>query len=99
MRTTVIQLAMLGPMPASDDENAEAWLMNAEKHLDALEEPATDNEARLVAKLFGPDDCFGAAWALIHFIESAPGWPLQDVLDLPPNEWIELLQIRIDNAG
>ena len=37
---------------------------------------------------------FGLAWSLLHAIETAPGWPLMDVLSNADNEWIERLRER-----
>jgi hypothetical protein len=46
--------------------------------------------------LFGPDDCYGVAWTLLHLIESAPGWPLHDCLQDIRNEWTERLRLRAE---
>ena len=57
--------------------------------------PLTDDEARLLVTIFGPDDYFGAAWTVLHLVESAPGWPLYDCLANVSNEWIARLQKRV----
>jgi hypothetical protein len=44
--------------------------------------------------LFGPDDCFGLGWTLLHLIETAPGWPIKAVLDGSQGEWIDRLRER-----
>ena len=62
--------------------------------LNAISQPVSDEEAEALARLFGPDDCFGLAWTLVHLIESAPGWPLVDRLPAIDNEWIVLLRDR-----
>jgi hypothetical protein len=49
-------------------------------------------------KLFGLDDCFGLAEPLLHLVESAPGWPLEDCLKNSDNEWIKFLKLRIENG-
>jgi hypothetical protein len=62
-----------------------------------IEQPISDDDARALVKLFGPDDSFGLAWTLLHLIETAPGWPLEDVLDESGNEWVDRLKQRAKN--
>ncbi|HEX9412867.1 MAG TPA: hypothetical protein VF916_05140, partial [Ktedonobacterales bacterium] len=78
MRQVVQELATLGPLPGSE-EATEEQLHHYQELLAALTPPATDQEARILVTLFGPDECFGLAWTLLHLIESAPGWPLPDL--------------------
>jgi hypothetical protein len=98
MREAIQNLVALGPMPASDDPSVKSWLALAEPALRALTRPLTNDEARALATLFGPDDCFGAAWTVLHLVETAPDWPLQDVLGMPSNEWTDRLGQRVANA-
>jgi hypothetical protein len=65
----------------------------------SIGKPVTDEEARVLASLFGPDDCFELEETLIHLVESAPGWPLWDCLEDTSNEWIQRLRRRLENAG
>jgi len=59
-----------------------------------------DEEAALLIECFGPDDCYGLAWALLHLIESAPGGiPLRSKPSPSSNEWIQLLWERSHLAG
>ncbi|HEV7690448.1 MAG TPA: hypothetical protein VGO52_06490 [Hyphomonadaceae bacterium] len=74
------------------------WLQNAESLVKTIAKPVSDDDARALAKLFGPDECFGFGWTVLHLIETAPGWPLPDVLAMPKNEWIERLKKRVENA-
>ncbi len=99
MRPEVVKLLALGRVPADNDPHIETWLQEAEKYLDGLDNQATDEEARAIATLLNQNDGFGVSWTFLHFIESAPGWPLQDVLSMPTNEWIETLQIRVNNSA
>lgn len=50
--------------------------------------------ARALVQLFGPDDCFGLAWSLLHLIETLPGWPSEDTLKGLHGEWIDRLRER-----
>ena len=97
MRAEVAQLVALGPFPAEDaasDEDVE----RREALLTAIERPLTDEEARALVSVFGPDDFYGGAWTMLHLIESAPGWPLEDALQNEDNEWIRRLRQRLENA-
>jgi hypothetical protein len=97
MRQAVLELIKLGPLPASSGADVfEIELF--EESLEGITKPVSDDEARAMVKLFGPDDCFGLAWTMLHLIESAPGWPLLDSLAGSENEWVQRLRSRADNA-
>jgi hypothetical protein len=102
MRKEVIELGKLGPLPSSVDalrDNLGSLIFQYEKLIISIKKPVTDEEARLLTGIFGPDDGYGLAWILLRLIESAPGWPLWDTLHGSDNEWIELLRQRLKNAG
>jgi hypothetical protein len=95
MRPEVQELVAMGPLP--DSASAAGDMMKLEEYgrlLDAISKPVSDEEAEALVRLFGPDDCFGLAWTLVHLIESAPGWPFVDRLPAVDNEWIALLRDR-----
>lgn len=97
MRDEVRQLVKLGPLP--DEQSAtEEQLGDIERWLLQISGPVSDEEARALVGLFGPDDCYGLAWTLLHLVETAPGWPLQDCLEAPGGEWGERLRGRVENA-
>ncbi|MFJ6632552.1 hypothetical protein ACIQMR_14290 [Streptomyces sp. NPDC091376] len=63
--------------------------------LAAISRPVTREEAAALATCFGPDDCYGAAWTLVHLIETAPG-PVPQLED-PGSEvgdWAQTLWAR-----
>ncbi len=95
MRDEVRALIDLGPLP-DEDASEEAIERHGEALL-AIKRPLTLEEARALANLFGPDDCYGLAWTLLHLIESAPGWSLADV---PAGDdlWLATLRGRLLNA-
>jgi hypothetical protein len=98
MQTAVVELARMGSLPMSagaDPKIVESW----QNVLAAVKTPVSDDEARVLVQVFGPDDCFGLAWTLLHLIETAPNWPLSDCLSLDDNEWIGRLKVRAQNAG
>jgi hypothetical protein len=86
----------LGPLPSSEKAEV-STLEQFEKLLRQVQKPISDNDARALVRLFGPDECFGLAWTLVHLIETAPGWPLEDALNESTNEWVELLKLRFEN--
>jgi hypothetical protein len=89
----VREFAELGPLPASTD--SERTVARHQEWLSRITSPVTDEEAELLASCFGPDDCFGLAWTLLHIIESAPnGGPIKAPPADDENEWIKRLWAR-----
>ena len=69
IRDEVTHLLRLGALPTVD---ADEHIIEAhDDALRAVRAPLSDEEAALLIKLFGPDDCYGLAWKLLHLIESA----------------------------
>ena len=111
MRAEVKRLVELGPLPTEEDYNEERFA-EYERLIRALVRPATDEEAAALLGVFGPeegDSCYGLAWALLHFIETAPNWPveppsnetardLEKRLRDSQNPWVQYLWRRITNA-
>src|SRR5262249_45374495 len=94
MRQAVQELATVGPLPR-EDEATEEQVLHDQALLTSLTRPATDQAARVLVPLCGPDECFELAWTLLHLIASAPGWPLPDFLaDTDANEWHVRLRRR-----
>lgn len=88
IRCEISELMGLGPFPGSRDVVL-TTIDRQDQLLRRIVAPVTDDEARELVKLFGPDDYYGGAWTVLHLIESAPHWPLADCLPDPsPNEWI-----------
>lgn len=93
MQSAIQQLIGLGPLPSSGTATTPV-VRTFEQEFSKVKTPISDDEARALIKLFGPDDCFGLAWTLLHLIETAPGWPLKDVFDTSSGEWIDRLRER-----
>ena len=96
IRPEVRDLVSLGPLP--DEKAAVERITRHEDRLHRVARPVTDAEARLLVGLFGPDDSYGLAWTLLHLIETAPGWPLEECLRGDGNEWVRRLRLRVENA-
>lgn len=95
MQSVVTALLELGVLPgsaAADVPTIQAF----EDLLAKVQTPVTDEEADALVRLFGPDDCFGLAWSLLHLIETAPGWPVEGALDGLEGEWIVRLRERAE---
>jgi hypothetical protein len=91
-------LRNLGPLP-SEDEADIVLLKKYEELYRAIAKPITDDEARILVELLGPDGCYGLACSLVHLIETAPGWPLKDCLEHLNNEWKIELRNRAIRGG
>src|ERR1700687_2052438 len=93
IRAEICQFVNMGSFPASRDVE-QAVISRQEKLLLRIVPPVNDDEAWELIKLFGPDDYFGAAWTVLHLVESSPNWPLVDSLSNTSNEWIARLRDR-----
>jgi hypothetical protein len=71
MRTEVQIFVADGPLP--DWDATEEEIDRRCQQLMAITKPVTTEEAHALATCFGPDDCYGGGWTLIHLIETAPG--------------------------
>lgn len=94
IRAEVQNLVEMGPMPSSDGDATQ--IERFQTALLAISPPISQEEARVLLQCFGPDDCFGLAWSLVHLIETAPG----KTPESPPsdsNEWVQLLWERSQN--
>jgi hypothetical protein len=100
IRSEIAELMKLGSFPASHDIVPNT-IVRQQSLLSSIAPPVTDDEARELVKLFGPDDYYGGAWTVLHLIESAPSWPLADCLSDDSNEWVVRLRQRLTarNSG
>lgn len=92
IRPEVNQFIALGPLPPST-----ATVDAIARHEDALSRiapPLSIEEAKALVKSFGPDDCFGLAWTLLHLIETAPSGAIEEEPDPGANEWVSRLWTR-----
>jgi hypothetical protein len=96
IRPEVRALAELGSLPAEDGADEEV-LERFQAAMEAIESPVNADEARVLAQVFGPDDCFGAAWSLLHLIESA-GQPVIDSEPPVTDEWRRRLWERANRT-
>lgn len=91
VRPEVAALVLLGPLPPEDVNLSESTYARHQEALERISKPVSNEEARLLLRSFGPDDCFGAAWSLLHLIETAPVSPVTTEPGADDNEWIRCL--------
>ncbi|WP_043173372.1 hypothetical protein [Streptomyces sp. NRRL B-24484] len=97
MRPETAAFTAGGPLP--DEDAHEDEIARRVRQLEAISRPVTAEEAARLAECFGPDDCYGVAWSLLHLVESGPG-PLPVVEPAADaNEWHHRLRWRAVNAG
>lgn len=90
MRNSVKDFIKLGPLPESSATTAED-LDKRVAALKAISAPITDEESLTLAESFGPDECFGVAWTLLHLIETAPNHPRPREEVFQRSEWLRMV--------
>lgn len=98
IRKEIEEMRELGPLPSEDSRDV-ALLKKYDNLYRSIAKPITDDEARVLVKLFGQDGSFGLASSLMHLIETAPGWPMEDCLRDQDNEWIVEMRNRAIRGG
>ena len=94
MRPSVAAVIDLGRLPAESVDDLELW-QRFEQTLGALPERCLDEEALALVDCFPEteESDYGMAWTLLHFIETAPSWPIPAAFhDRSP--WVVLLRRR-----
>lgn len=86
-----------GPLP--DWDASEQEIERRGNQLGAIARPVTGEEARAFVDCFGPDDCYGLAWTLLHLIETGPNPVLTSRPTPDANEWQHRLWLRAVNGG
>lgn len=94
VRQAVRDLESLGRF-ANSESAEDDRVRRHEEVLMRIGAPVSDEEARVLVRLFGTDDYYGLAWVLLHLIETTPGWPLEDcIASMDPGEWQQRLRER-----
>ncbi|WP_328957893.1 hypothetical protein [Kitasatospora purpeofusca] len=97
MRPEVQAFVVDGPLPdwGADEEE----IGRRVEQLEAIAGPVTGVEAQVLVTCFGPDDCYGVAWTLLHLIETGPNPVLIAEPAPDAGEWHHRLWGRIVNSG
>jgi hypothetical protein len=94
IREEVRALVALGPLPDSDTAEMDE-MQRLQTAIERISPPVTRDEAVALLTVFGPDECYGLAWAVLHLIESTPGGiPIENAPADTENEWIRRLWAR-----
>ena len=93
MQPAIEELVRLGPLPSSVNPDFD-MLKQFQTLLTKIDQPILEDYARALVKLFGPDDCFGLSWTLLHIVETTQGWPIHNILIDTDNEWVDRLKKR-----
>jgi hypothetical protein len=96
IRPAVTDFLAVGPLP--DEEASVEAIQRSQNLLEQIQGPVTDEEAAALLAGFGPDDCYGLAWTLLHLIETAPGTQTAEYPADSDNPWIQLLRRRVENV-
>lgn len=96
IQQSIRELESLGPLPSEDDASEEI-LERWEAALRGIQRPITDEEAGILCGLFGPDLGYGLGWTLLHTVETAPGWFIEEAASRAPTEWSDRLRRRYQN--
>ncbi|MER7537403.1 hypothetical protein ABTX77_21830 [Streptomyces sp. NPDC097704] len=97
MRREVQTFVADGPLP--DWDSSEEEIDRRYDQLCAIVRPVTGEEAKALVSCFGPDDCYGVAWTLLHLIETGPNPVLATDPGPEANEWHQRLYLRAVNGG
>ena len=110
MRSEVLRLLELGPLPdfdgvdvvtapEADAKRLVAAMTAYEEPLLAIEPPVSDDEARALVSLLPAAGvrCLDYETTIVHIVETAPGWPLRDLL-VERGDAIRWLRTRLENA-
>ncbi|MEU4451353.1 hypothetical protein AB0F44_08480 [Nocardioides sp. NPDC023903] len=97
MRQEVLDLVRFGSLPSEDSSDKQ--INEAETLLSRLSKPLSDEEANALVAVFGPDDCHGLAWTLLHLIETAPSARTATYNRGDDSPWIRLLNDRVASIG
>jgi hypothetical protein len=99
IRPEVRTLAEFGPL--GDEESCPQGELEAiEDSYSRIERRLTLDEARILLPLLdrpSEDSLFGLAWSVLHLLETAPGWPPEELNSprMDPRPWIERLRCRL----
>lgn len=97
IRRAVEDLVNAGSFPSEEATVEE--IEKTQRLLELITAPVSDEEAQMLLATFGPDDCFGMAWTVLHLIETAPSALTADYSRNADNDWVKLLEKRRSPLG
>ena len=90
IRAEAEEFVGMGPLPPSDTAQVED-LEKREALLKKILPPVSAEEAEELVTCFGPDECFGLAWSLLHLIETSPLLPDVSAEVMESSQWLHLV--------
>lgn len=97
MRVDVAAFVAAGALP--DRDASEDQISYRQAQLEAITGPVTGEEAAALIQCFGPDDCYGLAWTLLHLIETGPNPVFTSKPEPDANAWHHTLWMRAVAGG
>jgi hypothetical protein len=78
-----VRLLVDGPPDKLSEDISDADLERFQAAILNLQKPATDEEATALVDLMSrcDDSMYGLTWNVAHFVESAPGWPVETLFE------------------
>jgi hypothetical protein len=101
IRQAIQDIIDAGPLPTWREPDGSARISAIAELIERAPTPVTDEEAQALTVCFGPDDALGAAWALLHLIETAPSAVTATYGEngTADNEWVQKLNERVAYAA
>lgn len=96
MQNPVRELLKMGSLPLEEEADPDV-IGKYEELVLKIKAPLTKGEATALVALLGDDSCYGLAWTLIHAIETAPTYVIDD--HLKNRDFVRMLEDRSKNAS
>ncbi|MEO3988823.1 hypothetical protein [Pseudocitrobacter cyperus] len=98
MRKAVVDLISMGQLPSEDNEDISVY-DKYQKIIDSISPPISREEANALVLLFGNDGCYGLTSTLVHLIESASDFCINDFNKIENNYGVNILRSRVLNTS
>lgn len=98
MRKAVIDLINMGQLPSEDNDDISLFEKYQEL-IDSISPPISREEANALVLLFGNDGCYGLTFTLVHLIESARDFCINDFNNIENNYGVSILRSRVLNTS
>lgn len=97
VRQSINELSKLGRFPADNEEISNEKMSEYVSLIRGIKPPVTNEESIILCGLLGEDDFYGAAWTVLHLLETAPQWPIEEGIQEASPSWQEILRQRVAN--
>lgn len=99
MQDAVTRLIAITPQLTDDLD--QATLTAASSLLDELAHPLSEEDVAALVSILpaSGDTASGLNWTILHSVEATPSWPIWTTLQDQSHEWVQILRLRLGNAG